>query len=103
MEVMLLGTKVGAQRAYDVGFINRVTENGGHEAEAIAMAQELVNAAPLVVATLKHFVNDIIMPAGPVERMVAVSNQLAAVRNSTDLKEGVAAYKEKRAPRFTGS
>ena len=103
MEVMLLGTKVGAQRAYDVGFINRVTENGGHEAEAIAMAQELVNSAPLVIATLKHFVNDIIMPAGPVERMVAVSQQLAKVRGSSDLKEGVAAYKEKRAPRFTGT
>jgi enoyl-CoA hydratase len=103
MEVMLLGTKIGAQRAYDVGFINRVTENGGHEAEAIAMAQELVNSAPLVIATLKHFVNDIIMPAGPVERMVAVSQQLAKVRGSSDLKEGVAAYKEKRAPRFTGT
>jgi enoyl-CoA hydratase/carnithine racemase len=103
MEVMLLGTKVGAQRAYDVGFINRVTENGGHEKEAIAMAEELVGSAPLVISTLKHFVNDIIMPAGPVERMVAVSQQLAAVRSSNDLKEGVAAYKEKRKPNFTGT
>jgi len=33
---------------------------------------------------------------------VAVSNQLAKVRNSSDLKEGVAAYKEKRKPNFTG-
>lgn len=102
MEVMLLGTKVSAQRAYDVGFINAVTPNGGHEDAAITMADELVNAAPLVVATLKHFVNDIIMPPGPVERMVATSNALAQVRNSSDLKEGIAAYKEKRKPRFTG-
>lgn len=103
MEVMLLGTKVSAQRAYEVGFINKVTENGGHEAAAIEMAEELVDSAPLVVATLKHFVNDIIMPPGPVERMVATSNALARVRNSSDLKEGVAAYREKRKPRFTGS
>ena len=67
------------------------------------MAEELVGSAPLVISTLKHFVNDIIMPAGPVERMVAVSQQLAAVRSSNDLKEGVAAYKEKRKPNFTGT
>ena len=103
MEVMLLGTKVSAQRAYDVGFINKVTPVGGHEAAALGMAEELVNSAPLVIATLKHFVNDIIMPTGPVEQMVATSNALARVRNSSDLKEGVAAYREKRKPRFTGS
>ena len=34
MEIMLLGSKVGAQRAYDVGFVNRVVPNGQHEAEA---------------------------------------------------------------------
>ena len=67
------------------------------------MAEELVNSAPLVISTLKHFVNDIIMPAGPVERMVAVSQQLSAVRSSNDLQEGVAAYKEKRKPNFTGT
>src|ERR1700712_3140902 len=31
MEVMLLGSKVPAQRAYDVGFVNRVVANGQHE------------------------------------------------------------------------
>ena len=42
MEMMLLGTKVSAQRAYDVGFVNRVVANGRHEAEALAMAQDLL-------------------------------------------------------------
>jgi enoyl-CoA hydratase/carnithine racemase len=35
--------------------------------------------------------------------MVAVSQQLSAVRSSNDLQEGVAAYKEKRKPNFTGT
>jgi enoyl-CoA hydratase len=102
MEVMLLGSKVSAQRAYDVGFVNKVVPNGTHEAEALAMADTLVDSAPLVIATLKRFVNDMILPIGPVERMVATSIDLAQVRNSTDLKEGIAAHKEKRRPRFTG-
>ena len=102
MEVMLLGSKVSAQRAYDVGFVNKVVANGTHEQEAVAMGMELAGAAPLVIGTLKRFVNEMILPIGPVERMVAISGDLARVRNSHDLKEGVAAYKEKRKPDFKG-
>ena len=102
MEVMLLGSKVPAQRAYDVGFVNKVVPNGTHLTEAVAMATELAGMAPLVVATLKRFVNEI-MPTGPVERMVGTSIDLARVRNSRDLKEGIAAYREKRTPNWTGT
>ena len=102
MEVMLLGSKVSAQRAYEVGFVNRLVPDGRHEQEAMAMAEELVNAAPLVISTLKHFVNDLILPSGPVERMVATSLDIARVRSSADMQEGLAAYKAKRKPNFTG-
>jgi enoyl-CoA hydratase len=101
MEIMLLGTKVPARRAYEVGFVNRVVPNGQHEAEALEMAQELVESAPLVISTLKRLVNEI-MPVGPIERMVAVSQTMAKVRQSADLQEGISAYKEKRKPVFRG-
>jgi len=102
MEIMLLGSKVSAQRAYDVGFVNKVVPDGTHEAEAVAMANTLVDAAPLVIATLKRFVNDLILPIGPVERMALTGIDLARIRNSSDLQEGIAAHKERRRPRFTG-
>jgi enoyl-CoA hydratase len=101
MEIMLLGAKISAQRAYDVGFVNRLAANGQHETEALAMAEELCDSAPLVISALKRLVDEV-MPPGPIERMVAVSQTIAKVRQSDDLQEGIRAYKEKRKPRFTG-
>ena len=102
MEVMLLGTKLKAQRAYDVGFVNRVVPDGQHETEALAMAEELLGSAPLVISALKRLVAEI-LPPGPVERMMRTTIDLAKVRNSEDLKEGLKAHSEKRKPRFTGA
>ncbi len=101
MEIMLLGTKVPARRAYDVGFVNRVTPNGQHESEAMAMAEQLLDSAPLVISALKRLVNEV-MPTGPIERMVATSQTIARVRQSEDLQEGIRAYKERRKPSFKG-
>jgi enoyl-CoA hydratase len=65
------------------------------------MAAELVDSAPLVISALKRLVSEV-MPIGPIERMVGVSQTIARVRQSDDLQEGIRAYKEKRKPRFTG-
>src|SRR3984957_8792527 len=101
MEMMLLGTKVNAQRAYDVGFVNRVVPNGQHETEALAMANELLDSAPLVIGALKRLAAEV-LPVGPVERMVAVSQTLGRVRASEDMQEGIRAHKERRKPVFRG-
>src|SRR5580692_6030660 len=101
MEIMLLGTKVPAQRAYDVGFVNRVVPNGEHETEALAMAAELVDSAPLVIGALKRLVAQV-LPQGPIEHMVEVSQIVGRVRASEDMQEGIRAYKERRKPRFAG-
>ena len=101
MEMMLLGAKISARRAYDVGFVIRLAPPGGHEAAALEMAATLLDQAPLVIGTLKRLAGEI-MPVGPIERMVATSRAIARVRDSADMQEGIRAHKEKRAPRFQG-
>jgi enoyl-CoA hydratase len=101
MEMMLLCTQVSAQRAYEVGFVNRVVPNGRHEAEALKMAEAMLDSAPLVIGALKRLAAEA-LPVGPVERMVAVSRTLGRVRASEDMQEGIRAHKERRKPQFKG-
>jgi len=101
MEMMLLGSKISAQRAYEVGFVNRLVPDGQHEAEALRMAEEMLDQAPLVLGTLKRLANEI-LPVGPIERMVRAGQAIAKVRASEDMQEGIRAYKEKRKPDFRG-
>jgi len=101
MEMMLLCSKVSAQRAYEVGFVNRVVPHGQHETEALAMASEMLESAPLVIGALKRLVSEV-LPVGPVERMVAISQTLSPVHNSEDMQEGIRANRERRKPSFRG-
>jgi enoyl-CoA hydratase/carnithine racemase len=101
MEMMLLGAKVSARRAYDVGFVNRVVPDGQHEAEALAMANEMLDSAPLVIGALKRLASQV-LPVGPVERMVGISRMLDQVRTSEDMQEGIRAHRERRKPDFHG-
>ena len=67
MEMMLLGEPMAAARAYEVGLANRLVAAGGEVAEAMAMAEKIVDLAPLALAAMKRFVNDGVLPKGPAE------------------------------------
>src|SRR5438270_4867724 len=55
MEMMLLGEPIGAERAYQIGLANRVVPDGREVEEAVAMAETIVDLAPLALATMKRF------------------------------------------------
>jgi enoyl-CoA hydratase len=102
MELMLLGRTMDARRAYAVGFANEVVPVGAHVEAALALARELAGFAPLVLTTLKRFVNDSVLAQGPAERAGRAQRDLARVRESDDGREGLRAFKEKRPPRYEG-
>ena len=102
MEMMLVGEPITAERAYQVGLANRVVPDGREVEEAIALADKIIDLAPLALATMKRFVNDGVLPKGPAELAARYGAELAAVRNSEDAAEGVRAFKERRKPRYRG-
>ncbi|MCC7275380.1 MAG: enoyl-CoA hydratase/isomerase family protein [Alphaproteobacteria bacterium] len=101
MEFLLLGETMTAARAYEVGFVNRVVPEGQHVAAAEEWARKLAGMAPMVLTTLKRFVGEVI-PKGPTERAGRALRDTEAVWGSDDFREGLAAFRAKRPPDYSG-
>jgi enoyl-CoA hydratase len=101
MELMLLGEPLSAQRAYEVGMVNKLVPAAELRNAALEYAQRLAANAPMVLSLLKEFVGQV-LPKGPAEQAAYGRFAIQRVRGSEDAKEGVASFKEKRKPRFTG-
>jgi enoyl-CoA hydratase len=102
MEFMLTGAHFDAQRAYEVGMVNRVTPVGEHVAAAMEYATILRDSSPMVITTLKRFVRGTVTPRGPSEEQAIARRDLLAIKRSEDQKEGARAFAEKRTPVFKG-
>ena len=101
MEVLLVGEALSAQRAYEVGFVNRIVPVGEQRKAALDYARKLAANAPLVLQLLKRFVGRT-LPKGPSELAGIARRDVEAVTRSEDLVEGLAAFRDKRAPSFRG-
>ena len=102
MEIALLCRIIDAQRAERVGLVNEVVPEGAALATAKQWAADLSGMAPMVLGEVKRMVTEEIIPRGPSEQMAIHGQRMAAIRNSADVVEGVAAFREKRPPNFEG-
>ena len=101
MEFMLFVEDISAQRAYEVGMVNKVVPADQLMDAAMEYAMKLKDHAPMVLSTIKRFVGEV-MPKGPSERAGIARRDTEAILDSEDKLEGIASFKEKRAPKFTG-
>lgn len=102
MEIALLCRIIDAQRAERVGLVNEVVQEGEALATAKQWAADLCGMAPMVLGEIKRMVTEEIIPRGPSEQMAIHGQRMAAIRNSADVVEGVAAFRGKRPPNFEG-
>uniref|UniRef100_A0A1A8G6A3 Enoyl CoA hydratase domain containing 2 n=1 Tax=Nothobranchius korthausae TaxID=1143690 RepID=A0A1A8G6A3_9TELE len=104
-ELIFTGRRVGGQTALEMGLVNRAVEQNqtGDAAyrEALALAREILPQAPVAVRMAKEAINRgmevDISSAMAIERMC-----YARVIPTRDRQEGMAAFIEKRPPRYTG-
>jgi enoyl-CoA hydratase len=94
VEMGLTGGMVGAERLHEVGFVVRLAERGAALDCALGLADEIAANGPLAVAGVKRLL------AAPTWELQ--DEIVDAVNSSADADEGVRAFAEKRAPRWTG-
>ncbi|XP_022614925.1 enoyl-CoA hydratase domain-containing protein 2, mitochondrial [Seriola dumerili] len=104
-ELIFTGKRVGGQTALEMGLVNRAVEQNqtGDAAygEALSLAREILPQAPIALRMAKEAMNRgvevDITSAMAIERMC-----YARVIPTRDRQEGMAAFIEKRPPRYTG-
>ena len=101
MELLLVGDNMDVQRAYEVGYVNRIVPQADLQATAMDWAQRIAATAPMPSRMLKRFIHET-MPKGPTESAGIARVQVEAINDSADWVEGQQAFAEKRPPKYHG-
>ncbi len=101
MEMVLLGEKMTADQALEMGLVTRVYPEDRFEAEVAAVVTSLCEKSPIGMKIGKQaFAVAEAMPLA--EAVEFLAGKLAEVAATGDAVEGITAFIEKRKPNFTG-
>lgn len=100
--LMMLGEKVSAVEAVNIGMIYKIFPAGIFEEEVQALAENLAQMPTKALGLTKRLLNQSM--ANNLEQQLALESDLQIEASaSNDYKEGVTAFVEKRKPKFKGN
>jgi methylglutaconyl-CoA hydratase len=100
-ELLLASELIEAQRALEIGLVNRVVPPNELDAAAQEIAAAILQGAPGAVTNSKHLMEELWSSSVADDVAVALRHHMEA-RESDEAKEGIAAFLEKRPPKWAG-
>ena len=101
MGLLLTGRRIDAAEALEHGLVNQVVPPDDLDAAVDAWVRDILACAPLSLKAIKRAANDTVHLTVPEARNARLPSLVAALQ-SRDAEEGVAAFREKRAPAWSG-
>jgi len=100
MRELLLGSElIDAERAKEIGLVNRVVARNDLMTEALKFAGSVLQGAPGAVAQTKQLIEELWWRSVKQDVDLALKYHLQA-RESNEAREGIAAFNEKRKPKW---
>jgi enoyl-CoA hydratase len=101
MELALTGDPITAERAHELGLVNRLADDGGALQAALELARTIAANGPLALAATKKVMVE--RHAWPEDEFWQRQGEITGpVFTSEDAKEGATAFSEKREPEWKG-
>jgi len=100
-ELVLTGEIITAEDALRHGLVNRVVDDGALGTEARALAERLRGKAPQALGIAKRVLQNCVSADLQTGRTIESFGQSILIKTK-DHREGVAAFREKRRPKFEG-
>ncbi|HAT86511.1 MAG TPA: enoyl-CoA hydratase, partial [Rhizobiales bacterium] len=101
IELLLTGDRFSPQRAYEMGLINKVAAHEQLLEEAFALAHRIIRHSPLaasrIITAVTRGINTTIDEGLLIER-----EQFARMAATSDVREGLHAWIERREPIYAG-
>ena len=102
LELLLTGQMIDAQEAYRIGLVNRVVPADRLLEECEQLLRGILENGPLAVAACLEAV-DSGSDVGLDEALLLEANLFGLLSGTADMREGTAAFMDKRSPRFRGA